>query len=793
LHVRSYDLSLDLDFKALKFDGRVVIDLDSTGDVGLNSLGLEILKIQSNGRQFQHVQNGEDLVVKTGPFSGKLEVEYRGKVSDALVGLYKAPVGDTYVLSTQFEAAAARRLLPCVDHPAYKAEFLLTVSLDPDLSVISNMPPESAKTDGDRKTVVFQKTPRMSTYLLYLGVGKFDEAADKLGSVDMRIATTPGKTQKTKFAMDVAKESVKWYETYFGSAYQLPKLHLIGVPEFAQGAMENWGAITFREVLLLVDENTSLRVKKLVAEVIAHEVAHMWFGNLVTMKWWDDLWLNESFATFMAYKVVDAAFPQWKVWHDFVRVDTSTGMSRDSLMSTHPIEVTINHPSEIEQIFDEISYSKGGSVLRMIEAYTGLENFRNGVRTYLENHRFSNATGNDLWTSLETFSGAHVKRIMNEWVRKPGYPVITASYKDGALVLKQERFLLSGAREKSVWPVPVTMKVNGNLERLLLDKEEDRFRVPEGLTSLKLNFDQTGFYRVYYEDLYSQVWNGQPSAVDKFGIISDAYAFTISGRMPFQQYESLVSRFIGEEEYLPAYEVSDQLASLYSLTPRVGELSAKYHRSLLKTLAGRSDENSTILRGVASYRLGLVDAEFARDLSGKFSGYESAEPDMRQALAAAYARTTGDFDGIVEKYRKTTSDEEKVRFLAALMSFKETALIDRTFAFAKSSEVKRQDVGGILLASGRNPHARDAVWNWLRTNLDWLSKLYEGTGIVSRLLRDIIPYAGIGRASEVEMFFAKTEAPGAEKGVEGGLEKLRIYDGFVRIVERSRTEVVEAV
>jgi tricorn protease interacting factor F2/3 len=793
LHVRSYDLFLDLDFKALKFDGRVVIDLDSTGDVGLNSLGLEILKVQSNSRQFQHVQNGEDLVVKTGPFSGKLEVEYRGKVSDALVGLYKAPIGDTYVLSTQFEAAAARRLLPCVDHPAYKAEFRLTVRLDPDLSIISNMPPESAKTDGDGKTVVFPKTPRMSTYLLYLGVGKFDETTDKLGSVDMRIATTPGKAKKTRFAMDVAKESVKWYETYFGSAYQLPKLHLIGVPEFAQGAMENWGAITFREVLLLVDENTSVRVKKLVAEVIAHEVAHMWFGNLVTMKWWDDLWLNESFATFMAYKVVDAAFPQWKVWHDFVRVDTSTGMSRDSLMSTHPIEVTIIHPSEIEQIFDEISYSKGGSVLRMIEAYTGLENFRNGVRTYLENYRFSNATGNDLWTSLEKFSGAQVKRIMNEWVRKPGYPVITASYRDGALVLKQERFLLSGVREKSVWPVPVTMKVNGNLEKMLLDREEDRFKVPEGLTSLKLNFDQTGFYRVYYDNLYGQVWNSRPSAVDRFGVISDAYAFTISGRMPFQQYESLVSRFIGEEEYLPAHEVSDQLASLYSLTPRAGDLSAKFHRSLLKTLGGRSDENSIMLRGVASYRLGLVDDEFAKDLSGKFLDYESAEPDMRQAVAAGYARTTGDFDGIVEKYRKTTSDEEKVRFLAALMSFKDTALIDTTFAFAKSNEVKRQDVGGVLLASGRNPQARDAVWNWLRANLDWLSKLYEGTGIVSRLLREMIPYAGIGRAPEVERFFAETKAEGAEKGVEGGVEKLRIYDGFVKNIERSRTEVVEAI
>ncbi len=791
--MRSYDLFLDLDFKNLKFDGKVVIDIDSEGDIELNSLGLEIVEIRGNGRQFEHKQEGETLRVESGPFSGKLEVHYRGTVSDALVGLYKAPYADTYILSTQFEAASARRLLPCVDHPAYKAEFKLTVRTDPELSVISNMTPETARVEGGKKTVVFPKTPRMSTYLLYLGVGKFDEAGSKLRDVDLRIATTPGKAGKTKFAMDIARESVKWYEEYFGSKYQLPKLHLIGVPEFAQGAMENWGAITFREVYLLVDENTSVRVKKLVAEVIAHEVAHQWFGNLVTMKWWDDLWLNESFATFMAYKVVDSVFPQWKVWQDFMRTDMFAGMARDSLLSTHPIEVTIKHPNEIEQFFDEISYSKGASVLRMIEAYTGHENFRNGVRNYLEDHKFSNAAGNDLWTALEKFSGTEVKRIMNEWIRKPGYPLVTVSYGNGRLHLRQDRFLLSGMPESAVWPVPLTMKVNGKDEKMLFDKEEGQLSVPTGLTSLKLNLDHAGFYRVYYEGLYDKVWNSQPSAVDRFGLVTDAYAFTVAGKMPFHEYRNIVSRFIGEAEYLPAFEVSDQMASLYSLTPSIADLSTRFHKSLIKTLGERKDENSAVLRGAAAYRLAMVDADYARELGGRLSEYESVEPDMRQGVAAGYARTTEDYEGVLKRYRGSSSDEEKVRFLSALMSFKDVSLIDRSFGFAMSSEVKRQDFSGVLMSSTRNPQARNQVWDWLQGNLQWLNKLYEGTGIVSRLLRELIPYSGIGRAGEVESFFKQTKIPEAETGIEGGLEKLRIYDRLVQNIESSKMETVEAV
>ncbi len=790
MQVRFYDLFLDLDFKNLKFEGKVTIDLDSEGDVQLDALGLEVTRIVSNSQQLEYSQEDEGLTVRTGPFSGELEIHYRGNVSEKLVGLYKAPYGDSYILSTQFEAAQARRLLPCLDHPAYKAEFQLTVRTDKELSVLSNMPAASTRVEGEKQTVTFPKTPRMSTYLLYLGVGKFEESSSTQGPTDIQVAVTPGKADKTSFALEIAKESIRWYEDYFGSAYQLPKLHLVGVPEFAHGAMENWGAITFREVYMLVDQNTSVRIKKLVAEVIAHEVAHQWFGNLVTMKWWDDLWLNESFATFMAYKVVDSLFPQWNVWQDFLRVDTSAGMSRDSLHSTHPIEVSVHHPSEIEQIFDEISYSKGASVLRMIEAYAGPDGFRKGVRSYLEKYKFANATGNDLWTALEEFSGAQVKRIMNEWVKLPGYPVVTVAFRDGKLVLRQERFLLSGPGEKGTWPIPITMKINGKQEKLLLG-EETSLPLPSGLQSLKLNVDQTGFYRVHYNDLYDKVWQSRPSALDRFGIVSDAFAFTVAGKMHFQEYLGLLSQFLGEKEYLPAYELSDQLAVLYSLSERVDETSGRFHRSQLGLLAGRADESSTVLRGIVAYRLALVDMDYARELSARYGEYEEVEPDMRQAVAVAYARSTGNLHAIIEKYRKSSSDEEKVRLLTALVSFRDPVLLEKGLDFVKSDEVKRQDTASVVFASLRNPQGRDTMWKWLRQNHDWLNKLYEGTGVVSRLLRELIPFAGIGRVNEVEEFLTRTQVPGAEKGVEGGLEKLQIYNRLVERINQVKVELAE--
>ncbi len=781
MQIRSYDLFLDVDFQGLNFEGKVRIELESEGDVVLDSVGLKILSVDGVGGSLNFEQQGENLVIKTGQFSGTLEVKYAGTVPDNLVGIYRAPYNNTHIITTQFEAAHARRMFPCVDRPDCKATFKLAVRVNTDLDVISNMPIESHRMVGNKKTVTFQKTPRMSTYLLYLGIGKFEEAFERFGNIDVIVATTPGKTGKGRFASDVAKQSMKFYQDYFGIPYMLPKIHLIMVPEFAAVAMENWGAITFRETALLVDENSSVMTRKRVAEVVAHELAHLWFGDLVTLKWWNDLWLNESFATLMAYKVLDALYPQWKAFSDFLLNENSGAMARDSLKSTHPIEVDVTSPNEIAQIFDDISYGKGASILNMIETYVGADDFRKAVYRYLTIHKFSNATGKDFWSSLDTISGKQLTLIMSGWIRKPGYPVITATIIGDRLRLKQERFLLSGTYEKDVWPIPVTMSVNGESRRLLFDTEETWIDVKE-YKSLNLNVDHSGFYRVYYEGLYDKIWNSELSPLDRWQIIFDARAFLVAGKMRFNEYLSLIRKYDGEQEYLLAREISDQLSFLSLIMPeRVREVSREFHTSQLGILEGKTDETSSMLRGIIAGRLAMIDDSYAKDLGSKFHDYEKIEPDMKAAVVTAYARAYGDLEGLVKKYRVCTSDEERDRLRAAMVSLKEPTSVAISLGLAWI-EVKTQDSASMILAAATNPDARDVTWEWIKVNIERLRKIHEGTRTLSRILLSAIPILGIGKVEEVERFFKENEMPEATKGIEAGLERLRIYDRFVKNV-----------
>ncbi|HMB66693.1 MAG TPA: M1 family metallopeptidase [Candidatus Bathyarchaeia archaeon] len=784
--VKEYDLFLDIDFDSLKFSGKVRIGMDSTGDVSLDAVDLEVTSAKADNRNLPFKQHGNIVDIQTGQFSGTLDVEYRGKVSETLTGFYKAPYGDKYILTTHFEAGHARRLLPCIDHPAFKADFKLTVRARSDLSVISNMPLESEKKEGGKKTVSFYKTPKMSTYLLYVGVGKFEEDRNRHNQTELYAAsvTKPDGRIKTGLAFEAAQKSLEFYEKYFGINYDLPKLHLIAVPEFAYGAMENWGAITFREILLHADKDTSTSTKKSIVEVIAHEIAHMWFGDLVTMKWWDDLWLNESFATFMAYKVVDSAYPQWKSWQDFVKNSTGGAMARDALNSTHPIEAKVRSPEEIEELFDEISYGKGASILRMIEAYIGPDKFQKGVSKYLQQFRYSNASGRDLWDHLQQASGLDVSHIMGEWISKIGYPVVKASLSQGKLVLEQERFLLSGAREKQIWPIPVTITVDGKTQQLLLDKEKTEVKISSP-KSLKLNVDRTGFYRTDYRgsELQALVWAGKLSGLDRYGIANDAWAFLNSSRMSWKEYQNLLERFFSDEEYLPTFETSERLTTLFLIAPRkVADLSRRYHRSQLKILEGKRDENSSLLKGIIALRLAILDDVYAREVGAKFKHLADVEPDMKRSVIVGYARSSNDYDGLLDAYKKSTTDEDRLRYLEGLASFKQPDLVRKVQDFAMAGNVKRQDIGrGLLQFASSNPDAHAVTWEWFRDNIQKLDKMYEGTATLSAYMRLYISVIGVGRVREVEKLFSEHKLAGAD----ATLERLKIHDRLANEITKS--------
>ena len=424
MKVNTYSILLDVDSKSHSFAGHETISLQVDNEqVILNSVDLDIAKISIEGKNtgFTVDKEKEEVAIE-GKHSGEieLEIEFSGKITGTLTGLYLANTPETEFYTTQFESSGARRVFPAIDNPGYKAEFHLTLKLDESLDAISNMPVKSEKKEEGKKVIEFEKTPRMSTYLLYIGIGKFDSRSKKFRDVDIILSAPKGHLTESNYPIDVAENSLKYYEGYFDINYVLPKMHLISVPEFAAGAMENWGAITFREVLLMVDESTSTSVRKTIAEVIAHEIAHQWFGNLVTMKWWNDLWLNESFATFMSYKMVNEMYPEWDTWGDFVMLRTSGALKGDALVNSHPIDAEVKNPNEVAQIFDEISYGKGGSILRMIESYVGHDNFRDGIRKYLKDHSYDNAKGTDLWTSIGNISDQPVNRIMEAWIKKKG-------------------------------------------------------------------------------------------------------------------------------------------------------------------------------------------------------------------------------------------------------------------------------------------------------------------------------------------------------------------------------------
>jgi tricorn protease interacting factor F2/3 len=487
----------------------------------------------------------------------------------------------------------------------------------------------------------------------------------------------------------------------------------------------------------------------------------------------------------MDYKSTDRAYPEWKVWQDFVRTSTSGAMGRDALTKTHPIMAKVHDPEEIEELFDEISYGKGASILRMIEAYIGSENFKKGVAQYLQRFRYSNASGHDLWTSLQEASGTEVSRIMEGWISQEGFPVVKASLAGTRLMLEQERFLLTGGTSKQTWPIPVTMTVDGKTQSLLLDNKKAEVNLPTTPRSLKVNVDQTGFYVVQYDgkELQGLVWKGRLSPLDRWGLISDAKAFLLSGRMPFREYLNVIEKYQGEEEYLPAIEVSDQLSFLYQIAPsKLIDINREFHQTELKIFENKKDDNSTTLKGIIAARLTLVDDAYAKQASSKFNDLATIEPDMKRSVVVGYARSSDDYDGLISRYMKSTTDEERLRYLEGLASFKNPELLAKTLDFALSGKVKRQDIRNVILYATANPDAKTAVWQWFKKNLAKLEEMYSGTAQFSIILREYLSIVGVGRLAEVEKFFNEHKVIGADIA----LERLRIYDKLANSITTTR-------
>jgi len=825
----NYDIQFEPIFTNFIFNGIEIITLTTTptDSFTLNAAELEINNcyLIHKGKTIKAKPSlnikKETLNIKASKkVSGKVKIciEFKGALNDRLHGFYRSKYKDgtgktKHLATTQFEAADARRAFPCWDEPAVKATFDVSLLVEKHMTAISNMPEKSKNNVNSKILVIFERTPIMSTYLLYLGVGEFEFLQDKLRNITIRVITTKGNKKKAKLSLDLTKKFLSEYEKYFGIKYPLPKLDMLAIPDFAAGAMENWGAITFRETILLYDTKTSsTRTKQYIAEVISHEIAHQWFGNLVTMKWWNDLWLNESFATFMATKIVDKFYPEWDLWDQFLDDAMNTAMSLDSLKTSHPIDVNVNHPSEIRSIFDSISYDKGGCILRMLEHFVGKKNFQNGLKKYLIKHQYSNAEGSDLWNAIGQVSKQPIDKMMKTWINQVGFPLISVTRKNSKLTLKQSRFLLEETKssKKGVWSIPVIIEEGNDRTKKLMTKQSDQLKLKNQERNFILNPGRTGFYRVAYdyntlENLSLLIDEKIIDYIDRWSIQNDYFAQTVSGKQKVQDYLDFSSAYYDEDNYISSLSLAHNLYSLYTLSHKEkfsNELK-QYAANFLGTIVDRlgwdkkKDEPHTdsLLRSFALVGLGkLGDMDISSEAEKRFKKFlknpHSLSADLQEVVFSlvAWNGNEATHKKFISLFRKANSQEEKLRFLAGMCSFKQKKLLLKTLQFTLGPDVRSQNIQLPIMRITSNIYGKDFMWSWLKNN--W-KKITDKAGIGNPLLNRVV--ASIGHVvvakqeKEIRKFFKQNPVRGTEMTLEQTLERVRIHTKFLSSLKKEFT------
>ena len=847
-----YDLTLTPNFDDFTFDGEVDVMVSmepGTTEIMLNCAEIEIHTAtvgwtDTNGEQEQAANSiayDADAETVTISIPGTLSdglvgnqhlrMSFTGELNDKLRGFYRSqyvnPEGETaYLATTQFEATDARRALPCWDEPAAKATFQVTLVVPEDMEAVSNTPIIVETRGGDGlKTLLYDKTPVMSTYLLAFVIGDLThiekEAAD--GTM-VGVWMTRGKEEQGQFALDTSVKLLSFFNDYFGIPYPLPKLDHLAIPDFAAGAMENWGCVTYRETALLVDpENSSAGTRQRVAEVVAHEMAHMWFGDLVTMEWWDDLWLNESFATWVGTKAVDWLFPEWSMWTQFVNMDTNRAFNLDGLKNSHPIEQEVANPAEVSQLFDAISYSKGGSVLRMLEHFLTPSVFRIGLNTYLTRHSYQNARTTDLWTALEESSGQPVNSIMSSWTGQTGYPVLdvaaTNTESGLSLEVRQERFVFdsvlgedTGDDEEQVWPVPLTVAADGaSVTAHLVSGATGTVDVatPTQPDWFKVNPDQTGFYRVNYTDtdrerLAALVADRALPATDRLGIQNDAFALSRAGLLPVTRFLALAESYQDETDASVWSDLATNLREIESLIsdePYLGSYHA-FGRRLFGPAAQRSGWEArpgeghldSLARSTVLSQAGVYgDPDTIAQAQQLFEAYQSdpsnVRPDLRGVVFSLVAQS-GDravYDRMWELERAAELHEEKIRFLVSMARFQQEELLRETLERSLTDDVRLQDTIFVVAAVAANNRGRNLAWEFLKEQWDEFDRRYGGGGFgLMRLVAITNAFTTNEQRNDVETFFEAHPTPAAERTIRQALERIALN---VAWLDRNRDEL----
>ena len=816
----SYTIEIQPDLEGHTFSGSVAAScevVESTGELRCNVADLALSEVTIDGEpvEFTIDEESEQLVIDLGgeraPGPITFGAAFEGELNDALKGFYRSTFTDDddtehTIATTQFQSTDARRAFPCWDEPDMKATFEITLVIDPKFTAVSNGAEVSrADREGGLVAVKFAETMKMSTYLVAFVVGPLEISEPAFhGEVPIRIVHRPGQGHLTGFALEVAVHALAYFEDYYGIAYPTDKLDMIALPDFAMGAMENLGCVTYREILLLVDPDKATQPElQNVADVINHELAHMWFGDLVTMGWWNGIWLNEAFATFMEMKCTDDFRPEWMRWTSF-GISRSAAFDIDSLEATRPIEFPVVSPEDAEGMFDLLTYEKGAAVVRMLEQWLGEETFRDGIRHYLETHAYGNTETHHLWEALEHISGRPVTASMETWIFQGGYPVIEV---DSGSV-HQRRFTYTGAGEAQTWSVPVQVRTATG-EVHTVEVHEDNAELPVDASDISsFNHSGNGFFRVKIpaERLAGYGANGVGSLppVERFGLVDDTYTLTLAGEVELSDYLALLSGYRTETDVSVWQRITGSLAF-------VDHVAADEDRSALGELvdglivdarerlgaepkSGESPRDGQ-LRGSLFSAAGTLTPEGSTTRADAIAtarellAATSPDAELRSAAVRIVASngSADDFAMFRSAFEAASTPQDEVRNLYALPAFPGAEQIDTVVTMALDGSIRTQNAPFVLAQALMSRDHGPAVWAKISERWDEINDLFPSNTIV-RMLTGVRWLTGADTHDAVRSFFAARKIPQGQKQLDQHLERLAVNAAFqARVREHLRT------
>lgn len=790
-----YDIYLDIDRAAKHFKGITTIKGNAVDTkIALHQKFLNVASVQADGQDvpFSFSDHQEAIQLEL-PHSGdvELKVVYDAKLTDTMMGIYPSyytVAGQKkQLIGTQFETTAARQAFPGIDEPEAKATFSLAIKYDeqPGETIIANMPEDHV----ENGVHYFQETVKMSTYLVAFAFGELQSKFAKTKSgVEIGVFSTKAHQPKElDFSLDIAKRAIEFYEDFYQTPYPLPQSYQLALPDFSAGAMENWGLVTYREAYMLLDpDNTTLNQKRLIATVITHELAHQWFGDLVTMKWWDDLWLNESFANMMEYVAVDALEPEWNVWEMFQTSEVPMALQRDATDGVQSVHVAVDDPAEIDTLFDgAIVYAKGARMLVMVRALLGDDAMRRGLKNYFAAHQYGNATGADLWQALGEASGMNVGQIMESWLEHPGYPVVEVKVEDGKLMLSQQQFFIGDGEEKSrLWQIPLNANYNQApaifSEQSLVLGDYAQLRKQNG-RPFRVNVGDNSHVIVKYDEtLLNDILDhlDELGAIDQLQLLQDLRLLAEGRQISYAQIVPLLSRFkdsrsgiVNEMLYhvanslknfvQPAAKTERQLQQLFD------QLSVKQVQRLgwLSQKDESNDDQLTrpIVLSTALYAQNRDTIKQAQALFDQYQDHLADLPaDVRGLVLANEVKNYGSqelFDTLLADYQKTADAGFKQDICAALTKTQDDQLIAQLIdRFEDADTIKPQDLRAWFRGVLANDHGQQAAWDWIQQEWSWLEKTVGGDmefptyiTVISRIFKTA------QRLAEFKRFFTPKE------------------------------------